>query len=113
MISQELREEILLFFENIPKYYGCKTEIVEGLHLKHQAEDAQKSTWNLSEFTLIRSAYRNTGEHFMLEGEKMYYEISAAKLVDFKQTKRHSYELVEQYSEDVFRMTQLRFHSKY
>mgnify|MGYP000893567192 CR=1 FL=1 len=113
MISEEIRSQILDFFESIDQYYGCKTEIVEGIHLSHEADNAQKSTWNLSEFTLIRSAYRNTGEHFMLEGEKMYYEISAAKLVDFKQTKRHSYELMEQYADSVFRITKFRFHSKY
>ena len=49
----------------------------------------------------------------MMEGEKMYYEISAARIVDFKQPKRHTYEFIEQYGDRVFRTTKIRFHSKY
>lgn len=67
----------------------------------------------MCEFDLVRSAYRNEGERLMFESEKMYYEISATRITDFKQPKRHTYEFIEQYSESVFRTTKIRFHSKY
>lgn len=113
MISETNREKVILFFESIDKYYGCKTEITEGLYTGAADFDANAATWNMCEFELIRSAYRNTGERLMMEGEKMYYEISAQRIVDFKQPKRHSYEFVEQYGESVFRITKIRFHSRY
>jgi len=113
MISADNREKVISFFESIDKYYGCKTEITEGLYTRSEDFDANFTTWNLCEFELIRSAYRNTGERLMMEGEKMYYEISARLIIDFKQPKRHTYEFVEQYAESVFRITKIRFDSKY
>ena len=61
----------------------------------------------------IRSAYRNTGDRLMMEGEKMYYEISAGVLVDFKHPSRHTYEFVELYGGTVYRITKVKFHSIY
>ncbi len=113
MISETSREKVVLFFESIDKYYGCKTEITEGLHSSSEDFVANAATWNMCEFELVRSAYRNKGERLMMEGEKMYYEISAERIIDFKHPKRHTYEFIEQYGESVFRTTKIRFHSKY
>ena len=113
MISETNREQVISFFESIGKYYGCKTEITEGLHHDASDFDANAATWNMCEFELIRSAYRNQGERLMMEGATMYYEISAARIIGFSQPKRHTYEFVEQYGEQVFRTTKIRFHSKY
>ncbi len=113
MKSEELNSEMVAFFESIPKYYGCKTEITEGLYSNLENLDANLTTWNLSEFELIRSAYRNNGRRFMFEGDKMYYEISGEKIIDFKQPGRNKFEFIEQYGENVFRITKIRFHYKY
>lgn len=113
MPSKETNLQVIHFFENIEKYYGSKTEITEALCTEAENFDTQLTTWNLSEFTLIRSAYRNAGARFMIEGEKMYYEISAKIIVDFKQPGRNSFEFIEQYSESVFRVTKIKFHYKY
>ena len=113
MISNETRDKVILFFEKIESYYGCKTEITEGLYSRGEVFDASATTWNLSEFTLIRSAYRKKGDRLMMEGEKMYYEISAGILVDFKQPGRHTYEFIELYGSDVYRITKVKFHSRY
>jgi hypothetical protein len=43
----------------------------------------------------------------------MYYEISAVRIVNFKQLGRNHFEFVEQYGETVFRTTKIRFHYKY
>ena len=109
----ETRLQVIDFFQNIPKYYGCKTEITEGLYARSDDFNAHITTWNLSEFTLIRSAYRNAGDRLMMEGEKMYYEISAAVIVDFKQPARHVFEFVELYGGSVYRITKVKFHSIY
>lgn len=113
MNSEELNLIIISFFESIEKYYGCKTEITEGLVSDYDDLDANHTTWNLSEFDLIRSAYRNDGNRFMFEGEKMYYEISGERIIDFRQPGRNKYEFIEKYSETVFRITKIRFHYKY
>src|SRR6476620_3615948 len=113
MITEDLRLQVVAFFQTIEKYYGCKTEITEGLYSRYENFDAHVTTWNLSEFTLIRSAYRNAGDRLMMEGEKMYYEISAHILVDFKNPARHVYEFVELYGGTVYRITKVKFHSKY
>jgi hypothetical protein len=96
MNTADFRQEIIHYFENIDKYYGSKTEITEGLCTDIHDLDANHTTWNLSEFELIRSAYRNTGDKFMMEG-----------------LGRHKFEFIEQYSETVFRITKIRFHYKY
>ena len=113
MTSEETKIKIIDFFENIDKYYGCKTEITEGLLSNSQNTSADLTTWNLSEFVLLRSAYRKNGERFMFEGEKMYFEISAQNIIALEQPGRHKFEFIEQYSETVFRITKIRFHSKY
>ncbi|TBX70399.1 hypothetical protein EZL74_04280 [Flavobacterium silvisoli] len=113
MNKDSFRQEIITFFECIDKYYGSKTEITEGLCTDAQASDANLTTWNLSEFELIRSAYRTAGEKFMIEGRNMYYEISADRIANFKQLGRNEFEFIEQYSETVFRITKIRFHYKY
>ncbi|OYU82013.1 MAG: hypothetical protein CFE23_01550 [Flavobacterium sp. BFFFF1] len=113
MISEENRLNVIAFFESISKYYGCETEITEGLYTDDGHLNADTTTWNLSEFTLIRSAYRNNGARLMMEGERMYYEISAEIIVDFKQPGRNTFEFIEQYGVNVFRITKIRFHYKY
>ena len=113
MNTADFRQEIIHYFENIDKYYGSKTEITEGLCTDIHNLDANHTTWNLSEFDLIRSAYRKTGDKFMMEGSNMYYEISADRIVAFQQLGRHKFEFIEQYSETVFRITKIRFHYKY
>lgn len=112
-MSETINQSVIEFFENIDKYYGCVTEITEGLYSRYENFEASATTWNLSEFTLIRSAYRNQGDRLMMEGEKMYYEISARIIVDFKQPRRHTYEFVELYGDSVYRITKIKFHSKY
>ena len=112
-MNENLKNQILLFFQNIEKYYGCKTEITSGIYTVSESFNAKNTTWNLSEFTLIRSAFRREGERIMIEGEKMYYEISATNIIDFKQPARHSYEVVEAYGGNTFRITKIKFHSKY
>ena len=113
MADENLSAAIITFFESIPKYYGSKTEIVEGLYTSAENLNADFTTWNLSEFTLIRSAYRANGDRLMMEGAKMYYEISAKRLIDFKQPGRNVFEFIEQYGPEVFRITKIRFHYKY
>lgn len=113
MSATETNDQVLAFFENIQKYYGSKTEITEGLYSRFEEFDASTTTWNLSEFTLIRSAYRNRGDRFMLEGEKMYYEISAKMIVDFKNPRRHTFEFVELYGTNVYRIIKIKFESLY
>lgn len=113
MSSETLHQEIINFFENIEKYYGSKTEITEGLCIAISNFNPKNATWNLSEFQLIRSAYRNNGDRLMMEGEKMYYEISANQIIHFKQEGRNKFEFIEQYGETVFRITKIRFHYKY
>lgn len=113
MNCEELNLKIVAFFETIEKYYGCKTEITEGLFSDYGDLDANLTTWNLSQFDLIRSAYRNNGSRFMFEGQTMYYEISGERIIDFKQPGRHKFEFIEQYGETVFRITKIKFNSKY
>jgi hypothetical protein len=113
MSSENLNSDVIHFFEEIQKYYGCKTEITQGLFSEIDNLDADLTTWNLSEFELIRSAYRKNGGKFMLEGNGTYFEISGEKIISFKQSGRNKVEFIEQYSEIVFRITKIRFHYKY
>ncbi len=112
-MDTEINIRIVEFFENISKYYGCETEITEGLYSKAEEFAGDFTTWNLSEFILIRSAYRNSGARLMLEGEKMYYEISARLIIDFKQPARNTFEFVEQYGSTVYRITKIKFNYRY
>lgn len=112
MLTNETRDKVISFFTNINQYYGCKTEITEGIYSRQDHFDAAVTTWNLSEFTLIRSAYRNAGDRMMMEGEKMYYEISAKFIVDFKEPRKDTFEFVELYGSDVYRITKVTFESK-
>jgi len=113
MNIEHLNQEIIAFFQTIEKYYGSKTEITQGLFSEFDDLDANLTAWNLSEFDLVRSAYRNTGGKFMLEGKGTYYEISGERIINFKQDGRNKFEFIEQYGERVFRITKIKFHYNY
>jgi hypothetical protein len=113
MNAEELKLEILAFFETIEKYYGSKTEISECLCIDIENFIPENATWNLQEFELVRSAYRKTGEKFMLEGKGFYFEIAAEKIIGFKKLGRNKFEFTEQYGLETFRITKIRFHYKY
>lgn len=113
MTSEENKKEIITFFENIDKYYGSKTEITEGLTNNIEELGSKYCTWNLSEFNLIRSAYRDEGAKFMLEGVNMYYELAGDLIISLKVLGRNKFEFIEQYGLTVFRITRIRFHYKY
>jgi hypothetical protein len=113
MILEGLNFQVLDFFENIQKYYGSKTEITEGLTSDIYDINAKSTTWNLFEFDLVRSAYRENGKKFMLEGNGNYYEISASNITSFKKLGRNKFEFVEKYGDSVFRITKIRFNYKY
>ena len=109
----QLNEIVINFFENIQKYYGSKTEITEGLTTNIEDVDAKNTTWNLSEFDLVRSAYRENGNKFMLEGKGTYYEIAALNIISLEKLGRNKFQFIEKYGETVFRITKIRFHYKY
>ena len=113
MTSEELNSNVLSFFSEIEKYYGSKTEITSGLYTNLEDFDSHNITWNLSEFNLIRAAYRKIGERFMMEGSSMYVEISAKNILSFEKKGRNKFEFIEQYSSSVYRMTTIKFHYKY
>lgn len=113
MNTEANKTKILEFFEEIQKYYESKVEITEGLCTSSGDFTAENTTWNLFEFNLVRSAYRNNGARFMMEGNGFYYEIDAQSILSLNQPGRHKFEFVEQLSENVFRITKLRFHYKY
>ena len=113
METTSFQQGIIDFFENIATYYGIKTEITQGLFSELGHFDADLTAWNLSEFVLIRSAYRNSGAKFMMEGNGTYFEISAEKIISFQKNGRHKFEFIEKYSDTVFRITKIRFHYKY
>lgn len=113
MEDKKLIAFILLFFQEVIKYYGCTTEITEGIVTDIASIDANLTTWNLSEFVLVRSAYRNNGNKFMLEGKGLYYEMAAEKIIALNELGRNKFEFIEQYSESVFRITRLKFQYKY
>lgn len=108
-----INQEILNFFEDITKYYGSEIEITETLCDDPTYFNAENSTWNLSRFLLVRSGYRSNGNRFMLEGEKMYVEISAQNIISFYKEGRNKFEFVEQYQPNFYRILKLRFHYKY
>jgi len=113
MTAEKLNTNVLAFFEEIIKYYGSKTEITAGLYTSLEDFDSHNITWNLSEFDLIRAAYRKKGERFMMEGASMYVEISAKNILSFEQKGRNKFEFIEQYSPSVYRMVTIKFHYKY
>lgn len=113
MSEEPFHLKIITFFEKIDKYYGSKTEITEGICSDPINLDANHTTWNLSDFELVRSAYRKNGDKFMMEGPSRYYEISADRIIDFKQLGRNHFEFIERYGETVYRITKVRFHYKY
>lgn len=110
MILETTNAKIIAFFETIEKYYGCKTEITEGLYSRAENFDENFTTWNLSEFILVRSAYRKNGDRLMMEGKNIYYEIGAATIVSFEQPGHNLFEFIERYGETVYRITKIKFH---
>lgn len=110
MIDPEKKLKVIGFFEQISKYYGSNTEITQGIYSRYEDFSANQTTWNISEFILARAAYRKDGDRLMMEGEKIYYEMSAAALFDFKQPARNTFEFIEVYGDRVFRITKIKFH---
>ena len=89
-MQNDFNKEIISFFETIEKYYGSKIEVSIGLFSEKEISNNSLATWNLMEFNLIQSGYRKAGDKFMVEGKGVYFELSAEKLIDFKQTPPYS-----------------------
>ena len=112
MTLEDTKSKIIAFSETIEKYYGCKTEITEGLYSRAESFDVNFTTWNLSEFILIRSAYRKNGDRLMMEGKNTYYEIAAGTIVSFEQPGQNIFEFIERYGDTVYRITKIKFYQK-
>jgi len=108
-MNETIKEKLLHFFHTIDRYKGCKTEITSGIYTAYETFNAKNATWNLSEFTMVRAAFRQDGNRLMIEGDKMYYEFSAAAIIDFKTPNTDCFEIVEAYAEVAFRITKIKF----
>lgn len=113
MATHDISGQILDFFEKIDKYYGSRVEVTEGLCTASGDFNPNLTTWNLFEFDLVRSAYRNNGNRFMIEGEGIYYELNAIAIISMTKPGRNKFEFIEKLAENVYRVTKLRFHYKY
>jgi len=101
-------QSIVDFFEYIPHYYGCQVDMAIALCDDPEA-DLTQASWSLSQFKLLRAAYRHQGDRLMLEGPGFYYEMSAAKLCLFEQKGRHQFEFTEAYHGQTLRLTRITF----
>ncbi|OYU84697.1 MAG: hypothetical protein CFE24_05195 [Flavobacterium sp. BFFFF2] len=106
-------ETILSFFETIPEYYGCQTEVSITLCDDPSQTELHDATWMIATFELARAAYRHRGDRLMMEGPGFYFELSASRLCHFHQKGRHKFEFIEDYGNGLFRLTKIRFESIY
>ncbi len=108
-MSQDLKEKLISFFEGCESLKGKRIYVKEYISTNKCNFDRHFSTYSEMEFELRDFGVRISGGRAMFIGENQSYEIGSDLLIKFENQGDNKYELVEQYSESVFRKTILKF----
>ncbi len=108
-MSQDLKERLILFFQSCNSFKGKRIQVKEHISTNKDNYDRHFASFSKMEFQLIDFGIRISGARAMFIGETQSYEIGADMLIKFEQQENDMYELVEKYSENVFRKSTLTF----
>ncbi len=98
-----------MFFKDCDSLKGKRIHVKESISTNKYNFDRHFSTYSEMEFELKNFGVRISGGRAMFMGENQFYEIGSNLLIKFENQGDNKYELVEKYSENVFRKSILKF----
>lgn len=107
----ELQERILAFYQLCEENRGSTLEIQEFISRSKSDFDRHWTVHTTLVFQYDQLAWRISGGTITLLGARHSYEICADVICNFTDLGAHTFEILEQYSETVFRKTIIAFPS--
>ena len=111
MMTEELKNKLITFYQECEKFYGFKIEISEAISTNSLNFDRHFTTFSNTEFILTRFNWRISGGRIMFESEKLNYEIASDRITKFTEFEQNEFEFIEMYSETVFRKTTIKIYT--
>ncbi|UZR95251.1 hypothetical protein [Chondrinema litorale] len=108
-MNNQLKERLFKFLQTCDNYRGRKIIIKEFITTNKDNYNRHFTTFSELEFTLQSCGARISGGRAMFLGDKLSYEIAIDIIVDLIEIDELNFELVEKYSESVYRKSELRF----
>lgn len=109
MMQQELKERLIAFFESCHSYKGKHIHVREYISTRKDNFDRHFTTFSELDFKVENFGVRISGGRAMFIGANQSYEIGADMLIVFEEIEKDVFELIERYSENVYRKSVIKF----
>ncbi len=110
-MTEELKEQLIAFYESIPNYYGWRLTIKWALSNNTDNFNRHFTSFGKMEFTLTNFRVRISGARITFEGDSQYFEIGDG-IYSLNETAAHQFEINERVSKDVHQKVLLEFKNK-
>ncbi|MGB1242915.1 MAG: hypothetical protein ACPG49_10360 [Chitinophagales bacterium] len=111
-MTPELKEQQLAFFEKCDSFKGRQIHIRAALSTNGENFDRHFTTFTTMVFELKHFGVRTSGARAMFMGEHQTFEIAIGLIEKIEVLKNDTFEVLEKYSEKIFRRTVIRFEEK-
>lgn len=108
-MKAELKETLIKFFQHCDTLKGNQITIREYISTNKDNFDRHFTTSSNLTFEMTNFGVRMSGARAMFMGEIQSYEIGADRIVHFEQLNENEYDIIEKYSETVYRKSLLSF----
>lgn len=109
MLDQNLKERMILFFEDCSSLYGKQIKIRQYISVNGNNFDRHFTTTSILEFEFKHFGLASSGARVIFSGEIQEYQILSDHLVTFSELEKNEYEFNEKLSEKVFRKSTIKF----
>ncbi len=111
-MNKELQEKLIAFFQNCDSFKGMNLIVNEYISTNKDNFDRHFTSCSKLAFKMIDFGVRFSGARAKFRGENQYYEIGGDLITEFKELENDEYEILEKYSEKVYRKKILKFESR-
>ena len=109
MMTQELKEKIIEFFQKWDSFKNSRISIKVATTTNRDNFDRHFTSFSKIEFVMKDFGVRFSGNRAMFKGEKQSYEIGGDYIVKISKIGERNFEVLEKYSEKVFRKSEIKF----
>ncbi|MBQ4822115.1 hypothetical protein [Aquimarina sp. MMG016] len=108
-MNKELKEQLLLFYQKCDSFKGKTVYIKEYISTHKDNFDRHFTTFSELKFKLNNFGVRLSGGRVFFMADEQMYEIGGDIIIAIKSKENNEFELMEKYSETVYRKSILKF----
>ena len=109
MMTQELKDKIIEIFQRWDSFKNSRISIKVAISTNKDNFDRHFTSFSKIEFVMKEFGVRFSGNRAMFMGEKQSYEIGGDHIIRISKTVEREFEILEKYSEKVFRRSVIKF----